>query len=273
MSRISVIVPVFNRERMVREALGSVAAQTRRPDEILLIDDGSGDNSGDAAKMFSGVTLIRQENRGVGAARNRGIENATGDYIAFLDSDDLWEREKLEHQEHFMNTHPEIPLCHTDEAWYRNGRFVNQKRYHRKEGGFIFVRSLERCLISPSAVMIRRDLFPVVGLFDETFTVCEDYDLWLRITADHPVGFVDEPLTVKRGGHGDQLSRKLDTMDRFRIRAIEKQLNRGRLCRAYREAAVSVFHKKADIIAGGYRKRGKEREYVELMERIKKIKN
>lgn len=273
MSRITAIIPVYNRAAMVREALASVVAQTRRPEEILLVDDGSEDGSGDAAREFPGVTLIRQANRGISAARNKGIENATGDYIAFLDSDDLWEKDKLEHQEHFMNAHPEIPLCHTDEAWYRNGRFVNQKRYHKKEGGFIFVRSLERCLISPSAVMIRRDLFPIVGRFDEAFTVCEDYDLWLRITSRYPVGFVDKPLTVKRGGHDDQLSRMLDTMDRFRIQAIENRLKEGRLCKTLCEAALKVFLNKAEIIAKGYRKRGKEQEYADLMDRIKKIKN
>ncbi|MFH2000845.1 MAG: glycosyltransferase, partial [Planctomycetota bacterium] len=238
MTVISAIIPVFNRRNMVKEALASVKEQSRPPDEILLIDDGSDDRSGDAADEFSGVTLIRQPNQGISAARNRGIRCARGDYLAFLDSDDLWGKNKLLFQERFMDAHPEIPLCHTDELWQRNGKRVNQKQYHKKEGGFLFVRSLDRCLISPSAVMIRRDLFPITGLFDESFPVCEDYDLWLRITARYPVGFIDQPLTIKRGGHEDQLSKRLDTMDFYRVNAIEKILSQQILCSAYTAAAL-----------------------------------
>lgn len=264
MARISVIIPVYNRKTMVREALTSVLEQTRKADEIIVVDDGSTDGSGN----LEGVTLLTQPNRGVSAARNAGIAAATGDFLAFLDSDDLWEKDKLLLQERFMAAHPEIPLCHTEEEWIRNGRRVNPRHHHRKEGGFFFLRSLERCLVSPSTVMARRDLFPVVGRFDEALPVCEDYDLWLRITARYPVGFLPEPLTVKRGGHADQLSTKLDTMDRYRLDALEKILKKGILPAHYRKAAHDMFRYKAKVIEGGLRKRGKEHEADALRQRV-----
>jgi glycosyltransferase involved in cell wall biosynthesis len=267
-ARISAIIPVYNRRTMVLEALRSVLDQTRKADEIVVVDDGSIDGSGEAVRGFEGVTLITQVNRGISAARNAGIAAASGDFLAFLDSDDLWEKDKLLLQEQFMTAHPETPLCHTEEKWIRNGRRINPRHYHRKEGGFLFLRSLERCLVSPSAVMIRRDLFPVVGLFDEDLPVCEDYDLWLRITARYPVGFLPEPLTVKRGGHADQLSRKLDTMDRYRLDALEKVLRKGMLPSHYRRAALDMFRRKAKIIEGGLRKRAKEAQADVLKSRV-----
>ncbi len=264
MNTISVIIPVFNRAAMVMEAVRSVACQSRPADEIIVVDDGSDDGSGEAAAGMSGVALVKQRNMGISSARNSGIRAASGHYIAFLDSDDLWEKDKLLLQERFMDAHPEVPLCHTDERWIRNGKRVNPKEYHRKEGGFLFLRSLERCLISPSAVMIRRDLFPVCGLFDESLAVCEDYDLWLRIAARYPAGFIDMPLTIKRGGHADQLSRKLKKMDLYRLRALEKVIRSGWLCASYKNAAVAKAGEKADIIIKGYAKRGRKKEAAEL---------
>lgn len=271
MLRISVIIPVYNRAAMLREALRSVEGQSRPPDEIIVVDDGSTDESGEAALEFEGVSLIQQPNRGISAARNAGIAKALGDLVAFLDSDDLWHEDKLRLQERFMRAHPEVPLCHTEEEWIRKGKRVNQKKHHRKEGGFIFLRSLERCLISPSAVMIRRDLFPLVGLFDEAMTVCEDYDLWLRITARYPVGFLEEPLTIKRGGHDDQLSKKYPVMDSFRLEALEKIIRLGILPERYKAGALNMFLMKARIIAHGYEKRGRIQEAAALASRAGRL--
>jgi glycosyltransferase involved in cell wall biosynthesis len=271
MPGISAIIPVYNRARMVGEALASVAGQSRPADEILLVDDGSGDGSAEAAEHFEGVRVIRQRSLGVSAARNAGIDRAQGDYIAFLDSDDLWAKDKLRLQERFLDAYPEVPLCHTDEIWIRNGRRVNPKEIHRKEGGFLFLRSLERCLISPSAVMIRRELFQRVGCFDERLPVCEDYDLWLRITARYPVGFLPEPLTIKRGGHPDQLSKKMKAMDLFRIDALEKILRERVLPRAYRDAAHAMMQSKAKVVRGGFLRRNRIKECAALDQRLESI--
>jgi GT2 family glycosyltransferase len=128
---------------------------------------------------------------------------------------------------------------------------------HAKSGGHIFQRCLPLCVISPSAAMIHRSLLDEVGLFDETLPACEDYDLWLRICARHPVAFVPEPQIVKYGGHADQLSRRHWGMDRFRIQALEKILQCGDLSLEDRSAAILTLTQKAEILANGAEKREK----------------
>jgi len=126
-----------------------------------------------------------------------------------------------------MEARPDVEICQTEELWVRNGQRVNPKLRHRKPSGDIFRASLKLCLVSPSAVMMTRRLFERVGGFDETFPVCEDFDLWLRIAVDTPVHLIPAPLLVKRGGHPDQLSRSTWGLDRFRVRAIKKLLDAG----------------------------------------------
>ena len=144
------------------------------------------------------ITVIRQANRGVSAARNAGIRAATGELIALLDSDDTWLPGKVTAQVSFFSTHPDALVCQTQEIWVRNGVRVNPGKRHRKQAGMIFERSLALCLVSPSAVMMRRSLLDDVGLFDEALPACEDYDLWLRIAWKHPIHLIDRPLIVKR---------------------------------------------------------------------------
>lgn len=256
---VTVVIPTWNRAGSLRRALDSVFAQTRPPDEVIVVDDGSSDGTRRMVREgYPRASYLFQENRGVAAARNRGAEKAGGDWLAFLDSDDEWLPRKLERQLHALGAQPEFQLCHTDEIWIRRGRRVNPMKKHAKSGGWIFQRSLELCLISPSSVLLRRDLFDFLGGFDESLPACEDYDLWLRITALHPVLYVDEPLIVKHGGHPDQLSRRFWGMDRFRIRAIDKLLEEdGLLSAEDRRAAVAALARKIDVYLAGARKRGK----------------
>ena len=139
-------------------------------------------------------------------ARNSGAARAMGMFVAFLDSDDLWLPDKLSVQMEFFLNNSEALICQTQEIWVRNGRRVNAGKRHQKASGLFFERSLELCLVSPSAVMIRKDFFHAMGGFDESLPACEDYDLWLRINARHPIFLVDHPAVIKRGGHDDQLS-------------------------------------------------------------------
>jgi len=271
MTTISVIIPVYNRAEMVKEAILSVCNQTRPADEIIVVDDGSDDNSADAAMSFKETVLLQQSNMGISAARNAGVKKASGDLIAFLDSDDLWKADKLRLQEEYMAHNPGIELCHSDEIWILNQKRINQKLYHKKEGGNIFLKCLKRCLISPSAVMIQKSLFSKVGLFDEQMTVCEDYDLWLRITAHHNVGFIDSPLIIKRGGHEDQLSKQYPVMDIYRLKALEKILSDIDLAHAYREAAMQTFKEKWEIVVNGFRKRGKSSELTDMEHWLKNV--
>ncbi len=257
----SAIIPVFNRAGTLIRALDSVAAQTRPPDEVIVVDDGSTDGVEEIiARHCPGVRVIRQANAGVSSARNRGIAAATGEWIALLDSDDEWRPRKLERQMQALADNPRYHLCHTNEIWIRNGRRVNEGKRHKKSGGHIFEKCLPLCVISPSSAVIRRELLSELGGFDESLPVCEDYDLWLRICARHPVLFVEEALTVKYGGHEDQLSRRYSGMDRFRIRAIDRILEEGVLGDADRAAAIGTLLDKAAVYLNGAEKRGKLEE-------------
>lgn len=258
---VSVVVPTFNRAEFLREALASVEAQTWRDFELVVVDDGSTDATASMAAAFPKARWFRREsNGGVSSARNLGIEKARGRFICFLDSDDLWTKKKLEIQMRWMDENPHSQICYTDEIWIRRGVRVNPMNKHAKLSGDIFERSLELCIVSPSSALMRTALLQAVGGFDESFEVCEDYDLWLRIAARYPVGFIAKKLIVKRGGHADQLSRRHWGMDRWRVRALDKlladpALSENRRCLAYRALAV-----KCDVLISGFARRGKTGE-------------
>lgn len=241
---------------MVREAAQSVLAQSYRGFELIVVDDGSTDGTSERiVKLNGAVRLFAQNRRGVSAARNSGATIARGRYLAFLDSDDLWLPDKLAVQSEFMAQRPEIHICQTEEIWYRRGVRVNPMAKHRKPSGDVFRPSLELCLISPSAVMMTRELFEASGGFDESLSVCEDYDLWLRVAARHPVPLISNALVVKRGGHADQLSHSTWGMDRYRVLALQKLLRSG-LSREKRLWALEVLRRKVAVLAGGAEKRG-----------------
>lgn len=260
MPQVSVIIPTYNRCEFVREAIASVVAQSFSDFELIVVDDGSDDGTVETVREFAGICYVWQPNRGVSAARNYGVSLSSGELIAFLDSDDLWQPQKLEHQVRFMAEQQDVQICQTEEIWLRNGVRVNQHNKHRKSGGHIFARSLELCLVSPSAVMLRRGLFERMAGFDESLPACEDYDLWLRIAATLPVHLIETPLVIKRGGHADQLSHQFWGMDRFRVAALCKLLESGVLSEEQRQQAESVLRKKCRILAQGAKKRGQAGE-------------
>jgi glycosyltransferase involved in cell wall biosynthesis len=267
---VSVIIPTLNRAGPLARALESVLAQTQPPDEIIVIDDGSTDETRTLIEHdYPGVRYHYQSNHGVSNARNTGIGMARGDWIALLDSDDQWQPRKLQHQLHALASRPDYRACHTNEIWIRNGRRVNPMNKHAKRGGFIFRHCLPRCVISPSSVLIHRELFSSIGTFDESLPACEDYDLWLRLCARHPVLYLDEPLVIKHGGHADQLSRHHWGMDRFRILALEKLLGHTDLAPADRHASTQMLLEKAAIVLQGAQRRGNRplaREYRQKIE-------
>ena len=225
---VSVVIPTYNRGWCLNEAVDSVLAQSYARYELIVVDDGSTDDTGKRLSRYHDITVITQPNRGVSAARNRGIASSQGDLIAFLDSDDFWLPEKLTIQVAFFQANPEALVCQTQETWIRNGRQIYPKNRHLKPSGSFFERSLGLCLVSPSAVMLRQSLFETVGVFDEGLPACEDYDLWLRVGAGIPIFLIDKALVVKRGGHADQLSSHAG-LDRYRIQSIKKLLDSGTL--------------------------------------------
>jgi glycosyltransferase involved in cell wall biosynthesis len=264
---VSVIITTYNRRRFLREAVLSVLKQDYQDRELIVVDDGSTDDSHNEVEDLP-VTYIRKENGGISSARNKGIEAAHGEYVAFLDVDDLWKKNKLSTQISQMKAQ-DYSVSYTDEIWIRNGKRLNQKLRHKKYSGRIFGHCLPLCIISPSSAIVKREIFEDVGLFDESLPVCEDYDMWLRVTAKHPVLFIEKPLIIKRGGHEDQLSKRYDGMDRFRIRAIVKILRDRCLDGTMRAQAVEELRSKCRIYANGAMRRGRTEEaqyYLSLPE-------
>ena len=267
--KISVIIPTYNRKHTLQRAIDSVLAQTFKPYEIIIVDDGSKDGTKEwLLQNYPSVQYIHQPNNGVSSARNKGIQISQGSWIALLDSDDEWMPEKLEYQSRFIELNRDSSFCHTNEIWIRNGVRVNQMKKHKKYGGDIFKHCLDICRISPSSSIIKKDVFEEVGAFDESLTVCEDYDLWLRVTAKFNILFLDEPLIKKYGGHLDQLSRVPEGIEQYRIRSLEKILSMGSLTETQFRSAKDMLIHKLNIYAKGLKKRDK---YEELTSTEKKI--
>ena len=250
---ISVIIPTYNRSTVIDRALNSVLCQTRPADEIIVVDDGSTDDT--LCKLESGydgkITVLQHEkNAGVSAARNTGIKHCSGDWIALLDSDDEWIPTKLATQVEALSKDPHR-LCHTEEIWIRNGIRVNQMNKHAKQGGDIFSACLPLCAMSPSSVLITKDLFDEIGYFDESLPACEDYDMWLRMCSRHSVLYIESPQLLKYGGHPDQLSRLHWGMDRFRIKALVKLMQSNTLDPEQQQLTQACLIKKVQILHKG----------------------
>ena len=271
---VSVIIPTYNRKELLQKAVDSVLAQNYPCFELIVVDDGSEDGT---AELFensdSAVIYIKQENKGPAAARNRGIETAQHDLIAFLDSDDRFAENKLKTQAGAMQEEPAYLISHTQEIWFRNGHLLNQKKKHRKHNGDIFRQSLQLCAVGMSTVMMRRELIERYGLFDEEYPCCEDYDFWLRVSAEQEFLLVDEPLTLKDGGRKDQISAVYRVgMDKFRIQAIMKILTAGRLTEEQKEIAMGELERKCKIYGTGCMKHGRVEEgeyYLDLPETVR----
>ena len=266
---VSIVITTYNRRSFLKEAVLSVINQDYQDKEILVIDDGSTDRSFEEVRGLP-LRYVWKENRGISSARNMGINISRGEFIAFLDVDDLWKKGKLTRQLEKM-IEIQIDISYTDEIWIRNGEHLNQKDRHKKYSGDIFERCLPLCIISPSSVVIKRKILDEVGLFDETLPVCEDYDIWLRITSRYPVLFIDKPLIIKRGGHKDQLSRAYEAIDRFRIQSLAKIIQSNTLNPEMKNAALSELKKKCRIYAMGAEKRGRFKEsdtYMQLYETL-----
>ncbi|MCB0353315.1 MAG: glycosyltransferase family 2 protein [Bdellovibrionales bacterium] len=254
--QIAVVIPVFNRAEFLERAIRSVLAQTSPPSEIVIVDDGSTDDLSASRSLVEsrGGLFLRQEHQGVSAARNLGVRRTIAPWVAFLDSDDLWLPEKLEKQSALHRDNPNISVSQCEERWFRRGLRVNKRRYHQMAAGSCFSRCVERCLISPSSVVVERRLFDEIGGFDEFLPVCEDYDLWLRITSAHAIGYLDEELVVKNGGHADQLSSSRSGFDRFRIYSLLKLLLSEELNENEQAITGEAIRIKAAILRKGAKK-------------------
>ena len=261
------IIPAHNRAEVLGRAVASVLGQTWADFELIVVDDGSTDATATVLAEFDDprLTGMHQENKGVSSARNRGIAASRGRLIALLDSDDHWMPDKLEKQVRFM-AESGFAICQTDEIWIRNGVRVNPRFKHAKPAGWFLDRSLDLCLISPSCVMFSRDLWDELGPFDESLPACEDYSLWLRVGARHPVGLVPEPLVVKTGGHADQLSRRIIGLDLYRVYAMTDLLRSMALDGEQRAMVEAALRERVRLYAQGCIKHGKDEEAVRVRE-------
>jgi len=263
---------VYNRAGLVCRAIDSVLAQSRPADEVIVVDDGSTDDTADAVLRFQDrVRMIRQPHSGVAAGRNRGIREARYDWLAFLDSDDLWKPNKLQRQCEALQEQPDSLICYTDEEWRKDGRWKNQSKHHQKHSGWIYEHCLALCIISPSSVLLHRRVLETAGLFDEQLPACEDYDLWLRVCSRFPVLFLAERLIVKQAGDWPQLS-KQHSLDRYRIISLEKTLRQEPLSNEQRRLTAGQLVEKCRIYSLGCRKHGKDEEalWAEKMARVYK---
>jgi glycosyltransferase involved in cell wall biosynthesis len=266
---VSVIIPTYNRSSLLFEAVKSVLSQTYDNFELIIVDDGSTDSSKSSIAPLlkntpRSTTYLESKNRGVSTARNLGAQHAQGEWLAFLDSDDRWTPEKLQLQMEYLKSNPECRVVHGEEIWIRNGRRVNQKIKHAKSGGRIFTDCLKLCLISPSTVVLAKELYHEMQGFDPSFPVCEDYDLWLKITSKYEVGFITTPVTIKYGGHSDQLSRRYFAMDYWRIKSMHR-LHSTRKLNAQERAALNLeIITKGEVLVKGYKKHNNTSNLAEV---------
>ena len=182
---VSVIIPVFNRSLVITRAINSVLHQSFKNFELIVVDDGSTDETEIILSSFinsGAIHYFKQNNLGVSAARNLGASKAQGEWLAFLDSDDEWLVDKLQTQLDFFKINKTLQIAYGEELWIRNGVKVNKKIIHQKYGGWIFDKCIQQCFIAPSSVILKASLFLEMGGFDESFQVCEDYDLCLKIS-------------------------------------------------------------------------------------------
>ncbi len=258
MADVDVIIPTRDRAALVVQAIESVLSQTMVARRVIVVDDGSEDDTPMVLRKYGDkIQVLEADGLGVSAARNRGLAASKAPWVALLDSDDLWEPTKLERQwaDLQAQSYP-YRWSHTEEIWIRNGRRVNPMKKHQKPSGWVFEASLKLCCVSPSSALLERSFLESMGGFDESLPACEDYALWLKMAAIEPIHFLDEALTIKHGGHDDQLSRKYWGMDRFRAQALENLLRNQDLEPTQRRQALENLIFRYDVLLTGAQKRG-----------------
>lgn len=276
MTRVSVIIPTHNRDWCIMRAIESVLGQTFTDLDVWVIDDGGSDGTEEVVRKCAGIAsvpvhYVRTKHRGVSAARNTGVHLSSGNLVALLDSDDEWLPDKLERQTACLDRFPEAALVHGGEIWVRNGIEVQVPDAYSKYGGEVYDRCLPVCMIGPSTAVIRREVLVELGGFDESFPVCEDYDLWLRLTSRWPVALVEGPVTRKHGGHQDQLSTSHHLLDEWRVRALCKIIPTFEPDDPRRLATLAHLRRRGAVLAHGYLKHGREKEQRELVRQIRAV--
>lgn len=262
------MIPTFNRPEMTHRALESVFKQSKPVHEIIVVDDGSSDSTNSDFEDIKSIKYVRHtKNKGVSAARNTGIKIATGDWVAFLDSDDQWHFDKIKKQTEDILKNPNIKIFYTDEKWIKDSEVVIKKSHQIKQSGYIFNACMDQCFIGPSTAIIKKSLLLEEGLFNEEFPVCEDYDLWLRLCFENEVYLNNEELIIKNAGHGDQLSFKHFAMDYWRLNSLLNIVEIKPLSSEYKLKAEVLIKKKYSLLYKGARKHNN----YELLDKLDKL--
>lgn len=263
MQTVSVIIPTYNYGRFIGEAVESALSQTLRPAEVIVVDDGSTDDTEEVVRGFGdAVRYIKQENAGVSAARNRGVAESSGQYIAFLDADDIWEPEKLEKQMAKFADDPKIGLVHCGMREFdaETGETV---RLHTEGGeGWVADDLLlwERpVIVGPGGtVVVTRKAFAEAGGFDSRMKCGEDWDFCYRVAREYKVGFVAEPL-VKYRGHAAAAHHNVREMEHGMALFYKKAFAVGGDILRLKRRAMGNFHR---VLAGSYFRAGMYRDFA-----------
>ncbi len=225
--KVSVIIPTYNRAHLIGRAINSVLNQTHQGFELIVVDDGSTDNTEDVTKEFQQkdervIYLRHKQNKGGSAARNTGIKASKGKYIAFLDSDDEWLPEKLEKQINMFNIVPDnigLIYCGYYKILEKNGEILKEIIPIYK--GDAYIKMLKRCILGSPTPLVRKNCFERVGLFDENLPSCQDWDMWIRVAKYYNFDFIKESL-AKYYIHGNQISANLNNKILSRKIILEK---------------------------------------------------
>lgn len=253
MPEVSVIIPTYNSAHYVVEAVESVLAQTYQDVEILVIDDGSKDETAQVMKRYKKqVRYIQQENSGVAVARNRGVQASRGDYIAFLDADDTWSREKLERQMDALVRHPHYRVCYSALTIAdADLRLLSISRSQKSESTLEALLTRGNVVATPSSVICERALFDLVGGFDPTLSQCADWDMWVRLAAQTEFLYMDEPLVTYRQ-HSSNMSRNAPLLELDSVKVLSKGFAMPDLSEALRTRQQAALARNYMVLAGTY---------------------
>ncbi len=245
MPTVSVIIPTYNRANLVTKAIDSVLEQTFKDLEIIVIDDGSKDQTQEVLKSYQNKILyLYQENQGRASARNRGLEIAQGKYIAFLDSDDFWKPEKLHRQLHFFEQHPHYGvvatqcIVHVVDENLQTLKYVQGEEVHYE---LTYEKIFQRPFIKTPSVLIKRQCFEEIGNFNEYYRLLEDIDIWLRLARKYHIGFINEPLTVYTRGHEKEKRDSLEARIN-RLQISEKNYDPSLISKRVYKKRISSLH-------------------------------
>jgi glycosyltransferase involved in cell wall biosynthesis len=307
----SIIIPTYNRSNFLLNAIQSVLKQTLKSFEIIIVDDNSNDDTKKKILEFSNMInknlIIKNDfffiktlqskcveiesflesedqnfkyiklkkNNGVSISRNIGSLFSRYNFLCFLDSDDLWHKNKLQKQSKVILSNKDIHLIHTNEKWLFNGKHLNKKNIHKVDKNSFIADSLMRCMISPSSVCIKKNIFFDCNGFNEDYTVCEDYDLWLKFLFHYNISYIDEKLVTKHGGHEGQLSKRFNGMDYWRVKSLIYLLKRNKsdnfleICTQKEIKRIILF--KSKILSDVFLKYNNNDKLTELNEMLSRL--